>query len=264
MIDIDLSGKKALVTASSKGIGKGIATALSIAGAEVLIVSRDSVRLKNTAKEIMERSGNKVMFVRADLTLEEDLASLVAEVRERFGGIDIFVFNTGGPRPGHFMELDMNDWENAVKLLLYPAVYLTKAFVEDMKNKRWGRIIYSTSVAIKEPVEGLVLSNTVRISMAGLVRSLAREYGPYGITVNAIMPGYIKTERIKEIAMKKARESNRDVEEIIRDMAKDIPAGRMGSPEELGYLAVFLSSDYASYINGAIIPVDGGLLKSSL
>ena len=264
MINIDLSDKTALVTASSKGIGKGIAKALSIAGADVIIVSRNLERLKQASIDIKKISGNNVYIIRADLTSLNDLNYLTSKVETDFKDIDIFVFNTGGPRPGYFRELEINDWEKAVKLLLYPAVYLTHAFIEYMMNKKWGRIIYSTSIAIKEPVEGLVLSNVVRITMAGLIRSLAKEYGSSGITVNGIMPGYIETERVRELAVKKASESNISPEEVIRHMSKDIPAGRMGTPDEIGYLTVFLSSEYASYINGAIIPIDGGLLNSSL
>lgn len=264
MLTIDLSGKVALVTASSRGIGKGIATVLSMSGANVILVSRNLEKLRQVAVNIKKKSGKNVDFIKTDLTSLRDLRRLVNRVKRKFGGVDIFIFNTGGPRPGYFKELGMRDWENAVKLLLYPAVYLTHSFIENMITKGWGRVIYSTSIAIKEPVKGLVLSNVVRISMAGLVRSLAKEYASNGITVNAIMPGYIETERIRELAVERARESDENVEKIIKDMSKDIPIGRMGKPEEIGYLTAFLSSDYATYINGAIIPVDGGLLNSSL
>ena len=264
MINIDLSGKIALVTASSKGIGKGIAKTLSVAGAEVIIVSRNLERLKTVSQEIKRISENEVHVVQADLTSFDDLDHLLNVIKTDFKGVDIFVFNTGGPKPGSFKELEMSDWEEAVKLLLYPAVYLTYALVDYMMEKRWGRIIYSTSIAIKEPVVGLTLSNTVRIAMAGLIRSLAKEYASYGVTVNGIMPGYIETERIREIAIKRAEESNMSLEKILEDMSMNIPAKRMGKPDEIGFLAVFLSSEYASYINGAIIPVDGGLLNSSL
>jgi len=264
MFQIDLSGKHALITASSRGIGKGIAKILSVSGADILMVSRNIDRLSKAAEEIKKISSANVYYFKADLTRLEDLDKIIEKARELFGNVNIFVFNTGGPRPGYFNELNINDWKDAVNLLLYSAVYLTKAFIENMKNRRWGRIIYSTSIAIKEPVEGLILSNTVRISMAGLVRTLAKEYGAYGVTVNAIMPGYIETERIREIASKRAAEEGKSINEVISDMAKNIPCGRMGRPEELGYLVAFLASEYASYINGAIIPVDGGLLRSSL
>jgi 3-oxoacyl-[acyl-carrier protein] reductase len=252
------------VTASSRGIGKGIAKVLSSAGANVLLVSRNLDRLKAAADEIREVSGNTVDYIRADLTKNRDLMMLVEEVRKRYDTIDIFIFNTGGPRPGYFSELDMSDWDLAYKLLMYSAVFLTREFIDDMKRNKWGRIVYSTSIAIKEPVPGLILSNSIRIGIAGLVRTLAKEYGEYGITVNAIMPGYIETERITEIATKRAEEEGKRIEDIIREMSVKIPMKRMGRPEELGYLACFLASDYASYINGAIIPVDGGLLNSSL
>ncbi len=261
---IDLSGKKALVTAASKGIGFGIAEALMKAGAEVIISSRNENNLKEAAKRLSEKYGDNIYWFKADNRNLDDLTNLVKFIKEKFGALDIFVFNTGGPKPGQFMELNMAEWENAVKILLYPAVYLTKELAELMINRRWGRIVFSTSVAIKEPVKGLVLSNTVRISLAGLIRTLAKELGPFGITVNGIMPGYILTDRVKEIAKKRAANENKDIEQVINEMIINIPAGRMGKPIEIGYVITFLASDLASYINGAIIPVDGGLLNSSL
>ncbi|HEW93317.1 short-chain dehydrogenase [Candidatus Geothermarchaeota archaeon] len=264
MILIDLTGKKALVTASSKGIGKGIAEVLSIAGADVIIVSRDPNNLSKAADDIYKKSGKKVFYIPADLTVREDLEKIVNEAHKLVGDIDIFIFNTGGPKPGYFEDINLEDWVYAFRLLIYPAVYLTKAFIEGMKRRGWGRIIYSTSIAVKEPILGLTLSNSLRISMAGLVRTLAKEYGRYGITVNAIMPGYIKTERVMEIAREKARTEGISIEEFLDSMINRIPTHRMGIPEEIGYLTAFLASEHASYINGAIIPIDGGLLNSSL
>lgn len=263
-MDLGLSGKKALVTAASMGIGRGIATVLAMEGAEVVILSRNMEHLVEAQKYIGRIAGSEVDTVVADLTVQGELEKAVSEIRERHGHIDIFVFNTGGPRPGHFGELELSDWHRAVDLLLYPAVYLTKAFIEDMRENGWGRVVYSTSVAIKEPMPGIVLSNVVRISLAGLVRSLAREYGEYGITVNAIMPGYIKTDRVIELARKRASEENRDVDDVLSNMTRDVPAKRMGDPLEVGYLVAFLASNKADYINGAIIPIDGGYLRSSL
>ena len=261
---IDLSGKYALVTASSKGIGKGIAKVLSMVGANIIIVSRNRDNLNQAVKDLKKTALGEIYSYTADLSNIESLRDLVGWISGSFNNIDIFVFNTGGPKPGWFHELTMDDWVHASKLLLHSAIYLTHAVIPGMLKNKWGRIIYSTSVAIKEPVNGLVLSNTIRISIAGLVRSLAKEYGGRGITVNAIMPGYILTDRILEIAKKRAEEKNLGINEVINDMSKDIPVGRMGRPEEIGYLVAFLSSNYASYINGAIIPVDGGLLRSAL
>ena len=263
-MNLGLSGKKALVTAGSLGIGRGIATALTLEGADVIILSRNKENLKSAERHIMEHTGRGVDTINADLTNILDLEKTVRYIRESYGYLDIFVFNTGGPRPGSFSEITMDDWRRAVELLLYPAVYLTRAFIKDMKGRRWGRIIYSTSVAIKEPIPSLVLSNTVRITMAGLVRTLAREYGEYGVTVNAIMPGYIKTDRVLELARERASKENKEIEDVLADITKEVPAKRMGEPIEVGYLVAFLASDKAGYINGAVIPIDGGYLRSSL
>lgn len=263
-LEINLHNKTALITAASKGIGFGIAEVLAMSGAKIIITARHQDNLKNAAKKIRDKYGADISWFKADNTKTEDLRNLVKYVNDEMGGADIFVFNTGGPKPGKFLELNLNDWKQAVDILLYPAVYLTRQLVNKMIEKQWGRIIYSTSIAIKEPVMGLVLSNTVRVSLAGLIRTLSKELGPKGITVNGIMPGYIFTDRVKEIASKRAAERGVDINRIIEEMVINIPVGRMGKPKEIGYLVTFLASEYASYINGAIIPVDGGLLNSSL
>jgi len=263
-MEIDLTGKRALVTASSKGIGYGIAEVLVQCGAKVIITARNEDNLRRAAYRLTQEYGGDVTWFKADNTNINDLENLVNFLNDEYEGVDIFVFNTGGPRPGTFLELELEDWKKAVEILLYPAVYLTKKLIVNMTKRKWGRIIYSTSVAIKEPIRGLVLSNSVRVSLAGLIRSLSKEFGSKGVTVNGIMPGYILTDRVKEIASKRAEEKGINVEDVIKEMVIDIPAGRMGSPLEIGYIVAFLASDYASYINGAIIPVDGGLLNSSL
>ncbi|WP_430515209.1 SDR family oxidoreductase [Pyrococcus woesei] len=261
MLKIDLSGKLAFTTASSKGIGFGVAKVLAMAGADVIILSRNEENLKKAKEKIKEIADVSVEYIVADLTKREDLEKTVKEI-ENIGDPDIFFYSTGGPKPGYFMEMTMEDWEEAVKLLLYPAVYLTRALVPGMEKKKFGRIIYSTSVAIKEPIPNIALSNVVRISLAGLVRTLAKELGPKGITVNGIMPGIIRTDRVIQLAQDKARREGKSLEEALQDYAKPIPLGRLGEPEEIGYLVAFLSSEFGSYINGAMIPVDGGRLNS--
>lgn len=261
MLGIDLSEKLALTTASSRGIGFGVARVLAKAGADVILLSRSEENLKRAKEKIRAESDVEVSYVTADLTKREDLERTVKELRN-IGEPDIFFFSTGGPKPGYFMEMDMEDWEGAVKLLLYPSVYLTKALVPAMEKKGFGRIVYSTSVAIKEPIPNIALSNVVRISMAGLVRTLAKELGPKGITVNGIMPGIIRTDRVIQLAEDRAKREGKTVEEALQEYAKPIPLGRLGEPEEIGHLVAFLASDLGSYINGAMIPVDGGRLNS--
>ncbi|WP_054841047.1 SDR family oxidoreductase [Thermococcus peptonophilus] len=264
MLGIDLSGKLAFTTASSKGIGFGVARVLAKAGgADVILLSRSEENLKRAKEKIKAESDVEVSYIVADLTKREDLERTVRELGGDIGDPDIFFFSTGGPKPGYFMEMDMEDWEGgAVKLLLYPAVYLTRALVPAMERKGFGRVVYSTSVAIKEPIPNIALSNVVRISMAGLVRTLAKELGPKGITVNGIMPGIIRTDRMIQLAKDRAQREGKTVEEALQEYAKPIPLGRLGEPEEIGYLVAFLASDLGSYINGSMIPVDGGRLNS--
>ncbi len=251
----------AFTTASSKGIGFGVAKILSTAGADVILLSRNEENLKEAQKKIKEETGIKPEYIVADLSKRDDLKRVLKEIKE-IGEPDIFFFSTGGPKAGFFMEKTMEEWEDAVNLLLYPAVYLSKELLSGMKEKKWGRIVYSTSVAIKEPIPNLALSNVVRISMAGLIRTLAKEVGEHGVTVNGIMPGIIKTDRMIQLAKDKAAREGKTAEEALNDYAKPIPIGRLGNPEEIGYMVAFLASEYASYINGALIPVDGGRLNS--
>jgi len=199
MLGIDLSGRLAFTTASSKGIGFGVARVLAKAGADVILLSRTEENLKKAGEEIKTESDVEVSYIVADLTRRDDLERTVKELKN-IGEPDVFFFSTGGPKPGHFMEIGIEDWEKAVDLLLYPAVYLTKALAPAMIEKSFGRIVYSTSIAIREPIPNIVLSNVVRISMAGLVRTLAKELGSKGITVNGIMPGIIRTDRMIQLA----------------------------------------------------------------
>ncbi|NPA48288.1 MAG: SDR family oxidoreductase [Thermococci archaeon] len=261
MLSVDLSGRLAFTTASSRGIGFGVARVLARAGADVVLLSRNEENLRKAREKIKAESDVEVSYIAADLTKREDLERTVEELGD-IGEPDVFFFSTGGPKPGYFMEMGMGDWEEAVDLLLYPAVYLTKALVPAMERRGFGRIVYSTSVAIREPIPNIALSNVVRISMAGLVRTLAKELGPKGITVNGIMPGIIETERMIQLARDRARREGKSVEEALRDYTRPVPLGRLGKPEEIGYLVAFIASDLGSYINGAMIPVDGGRLSS--
>jgi len=186
----------------------------------------------------------------------------MGEIKERKPSI--FFFSTGGVKPGYFMEMEKEDWDKAINLLLHPAIYITKELLPYMIENKWGRIIYSTSTAIKEVIPNIALSNVVRITMAGLVRTLAKEVGGHGITVNGIMPGMIKTDRIIQLAKDKAKREGTTMEEALKNLSAAIPAARLGLPEEIGYVAAFLASDFASYINGAMLPVDGGKLNSTL
>lgn len=263
-MDLGLKNKVALVTASTKGIGFGVAKVLAEEGVQVAITSRNKENLEQAVARLKGISGSEVFGVTADLRSRTDVENLVKQVLNRFGRIDILVYNTGPPKLGTFMELSFEDWEDAIKLLLLSAVWLTKLVVPGMIERGWGRLIYITSSTLKQILPNIVLSNTVRLSIAGLVKSLAVELGPKGITANGIMQGHIETERVIKIAENLAARNKISVEEALRYLARDIPLGRLGKPEEIGYLAAFLASDKASYINGAMILIDGGYVKAVL
>jgi 3-oxoacyl-[acyl-carrier protein] reductase len=257
-MNLGLDGKRVLVTAASKGLGYASAKAFLANGSRVIISSSNNENLKK-AYESLKALG-EVYMVKADLTKKEDIDNLFSEVNKIFNGLDVLVYVTGGPRPGKFMDLNDEDWIRASELLLLSAVRCAKHAANLMKEG--GRIIFSASVAIKEPMEDLVLSNVVRISIAGLVRTLSKELGRKGILVNAVLPGLILTDRVKELALNRSKREGKDINDVIKDMSKDIPLGRLGTPEEYANVILFLASNLATYINGASIPIDGGLLKS--
>jgi len=258
----DIEGMRVLVTASSRGIGFGIAKVLVREGAKVVISSRNRERLYRALHELNSIGSGEAYAVQADLTRREDIERLVKETVDRLGGLDALVYVTGPPRPGRFQDLELDDWEYGVRLLIMSAVWLTYYSLPYIVESANPSITYVTSVAVREPIETIALSNTLRISVHGLVKTLARELGRKNVRVNAVLPGYIYTDRIKEIASDKASRTGKSIDEVINDMVKEVPLGRIGKPEEVGYLVAFLISRYASYINGASIPIDGGLLRS--
>ena len=209
--------------------------------------------LKETKYEIELAAGIKVHIIQADLAVAGERARLVDEVITNFGGIDILVTNTGGPPAGRFESFGKRDWDDAYELLLGSAVDLIQSFLPGMKRKEWGRIIAITSMAVKQPVNNLILSNSVRASVIGLVKTLSNELGSQGITVNSVLPGYTATERLKKL-----RASNPSFDKVL----EDVPLERVGRPAEFAAAVAFLASERAGYINGVSLPVDGGAIKS--
>ena len=191
-MELGLKGKVALVPASSRGIGFAVAKVLAAEGCKVVLSSRDYSSLSKAGDLIADETGNRdVLAIRADLTVKEDVQQLVDEAEKRFGRIDVLAYNTGPPKPGTFNDLTEGDWETGVRVLLMSAVWLTRRVITSMVEKKWGRLIYITSSTLRQPVPTLVLSNTVRLSIAGLSKSLALEYGSKGVTSNGIMLGHI-------------------------------------------------------------------------
>ncbi len=263
MVELDIKGKTALVPASSKGIGYGVAKVLAMEGCKVAIASRRQESITRARDQIEQETGNRdILAVTADLTVRDEVHHFVDEAEKRFGPVDILAYNTGPPKPGTFRDLTENDWETAVKLLLMNAVWLTKRVVPGMADRKWGRLVYITSDTLKQPLPNLVLSNTVRISIAGLSKSLAVEYGSKGITSNGIMQGHILTDRQRQVAEDIASRTGESVESAMKSMVSQVPTGRYGTPEEVGHLVAFLASEKASYINGTMLTIDGGLIKS--
>jgi 3-oxoacyl-[acyl-carrier protein] reductase len=257
---LGLENKVTLVTASSRGIGLGIARVFTEEGARVIISSRNEEELRK-AKEELRKIGGDVDYIKADLTVKEEVDYLVRRIGETHGELHVVVYNTGPPKPGSFMELSDEDWEYGTRLLLLSAVWLTRRAIPLMLRNNWGRLIYVTSLTLRQPMPNLVLSNTIRLSINGLVKSLATELGPRGITVNGIMQGHILTGRVRELAEDTAKRTGRSTEDVMRELTSKIPLGRYGTPEEVGYLAAFLASEKASYINGTMILIDGGVVQ---
>ena len=256
---IDLTGKKSLVGGSSKGIGLGIATELANSGASVCLMARNESRLKQIVDQLPNSSNHSYLVV--DFSKFEDYKIKIEEYVKN-NKIDILVNNTQGPPAGDSLSKNIDSYQEAFDLLFKSVVHTTSLVIPGMQKNKWGRIINVTSVSVKEPLNYLVLSNSIRSAVVAWAKSLSVDLGPYGITVNSILTGYFDTERIKELNKEKSKSLNISETEVLEKMKSLVPASRLGRTEEYGYLISFLSSDNAAYINGASIPIDGGLLKS--
>jgi len=220
--------------------------------------------LKAAKKLIIEENGAEVLPITADISVKKDALMIVRQTLSGFHGLDVLVHNAGPPRSGSIMDLNDSDWDYAIRMLLLSPVWFTKATLPAMLRKREGRLIYLTSVSLKEPIPNLMLSNTVRIGIAGLVKSLATEFGQSGVTANGVMPGYINTDRVNDLARAQAKNTGKQFRRILKEYAGEVPMRRLGTPEEVGQVVAFLASDAAAYINGSMITIDGGLLRSIL
>jgi 3-oxoacyl-[acyl-carrier protein] reductase len=261
-MDLGIKGKIALVSASSTGIGKAVAESLAAEGCNLAICSRSKDTLLETARDIKSKYNIEPFWGVCDLNQHKDIENFYEAVKNHFGKIDILVNNCGGPIPGFFRELSEEDWDNAIKQVLLSVIRFSNLVIPKMIEQEWGRIINITSVAVKQPVHNLMLANSLRAGVTGFAKSLSNEFGNKNITVNNVAPGYTLTHRLYELAVTRAKASGKSHEEILVDMAKDVPMSRLGGPEEIAAMVAFLASQKASYITGTTIQVDGGSTKS--
>lgn len=261
-MDLGLNGQVALVAASSKGLGRAVATALAAEGAKVMISGRGEPALRETAKEISEATGAEVGHHAADLTRADDIRALVQRTAERFGGVDVLVTNAGGPPAGTFGTVGDEDWRSAFELNLMSVVRLVREALPHMRERGGGRIVNVASSSIKQPIENLILSNTFRAGIAGLAKSLSFELAPEGILVNTLGPGRISTARSASIDAARAEALGVEIEEVRGEVEARIPLGRYGTPEEFARVAVFLASPANTYVTGQALLVDGGMVKA--
>jgi 3-oxoacyl-[acyl-carrier protein] reductase len=261
-MELGLRTRVALVCGSTRGLGRAVATGLSQEGARVAVNGRHQDAVERVALEIEAHTGHTVLPFKADVGDSGQAEQLVSQVQREMGRLDILFCNASGPPAGPFRDQPRDAWQRAIELNLLSTVHLVRAAVPLMRKHQWGRVVCLASVAAKQPLPGLILSSTARAGVLGFAKSLADEVAADGITVNVVCPGFIATERIEELTETRAKREHRGSQEVMREMVADIPMGRMGRVEELSAAAVFLASERASYITGAVLQVDGGFTRS--
>jgi 3-oxoacyl-[acyl-carrier protein] reductase len=262
-MDLGLKGKRAMITAASKGLGRAAAYALAQEGADVAICSR-SEAIFETSSEIQGSVKSKVYAYQADLSEPDQIDSFTLNAIKDLGGVDILIINAGGPPPGGFLDLKPEDWEKAFQLTLMSAVRLCYAVVPKMVEQESGSIVATESYSVKQPIDNLILSNSLRLGVIGLIKSLANEFGPRGIRVNSINPAWTWTGRVEQLMADRATRNGTSVEEQAARISIEIPLGRMGTVEEFGQTIAWLASPAASFIHGHALMFDGGAVKTPL
>ena len=261
-MDLGLEGRIALVAASSRGLGRAVAAELAAEGARLVMCARGEDALMEAKRAIEGETGARIIAIAADLSDPEGVKRVVEVGVREFGQLDVLVTNTGGPPAGPFESHSPDAWQQAIRQNLESVLNLTRAVLPGMKERRWGRIVNVTSIAVKQPVENLILSNSVRAAVTGFARTLANEVAPFGITVNNVLPGYTRTQRVEELAGRMAEARGTTAADAVGAWEREIPMGRLGDPREFAAVVAFLASERASYVTGASVPVDGGWIRS--
>lgn len=262
-MDLGLKNQVAMVSAASRGLGKAAAHALAQEGAHVSICAR-SDQIEQTAEEIRKQTSAEILAVKADVTRPEDIKNWLHATLKQFNRIDILIVNAGGPPPGLFMDLTPEDWEAAVRLTLMSTVWSCYAVIPHLLERGSGSIVTTQSYSVKQPIDNLVLSNSLRMAVIGLMKSLANELGPKGIRVNSINPAWTWTERVESLMQDRAERSGMSIAEVTSSITSGIPLGRMGTVEEFGRTIAWLASPAASFIHGHALMFDGGAVKASV
>jgi 3-oxoacyl-[acyl-carrier protein] reductase len=260
-MDLQLKGKTALILGGSKGLGRGVADALAAEGVAVALVARGQEALDRAVSEISSRGAKAVGFA-ADLADWPSLEAAANAARKQLGPIDILLNNSGGPPPSGVAGVSAKVWEDQFRAMVLPLFRITDLLLGDMRARKWGRIINVASTSVVEPLAAIGVSNTLRSAVIGWAKTLATETARDGITVNTLLPGAIKTDRIVQLSTAAAERQKISVEEAIQRNAQAIPVGRLGTPAEFGAVAAFLASPLAAYVTGSMIRIDGGSLRS--
>jgi len=263
-MNLNLKNKNAIVCASSQGLGKAAALDLAEEGVNLAICSRDQDKINKVKEEIHQKinSDIKVIALKVDLDSPDEIQAFYKQVENDLGSVDILVNNNGGPPPSTFEQLSDDDWQKAFNSTMMSCLRLSKLVIPNMKKNAWGRIINISSVSVKTPVNGLFLSNSLRMGVLGWAKALSDELAPHGVTVNTVCPGYTRTERVEAILETQSNSSGLKKEEIEKSIAENIPMKRVGEAEDLAGLITFLASEKADYMTGLAIQVDGGSART--